>query len=65
MGETGEYIDLGTAVWVKGPLVGLFLAAPFMIMELSKDPKALILVIVFSCIMGVIIAILCDKLVPK
>ena len=65
VGTLMPYIDLGTAVWVKGLLVGLFLAVPFMIMEIPKDPKALIPMIPFSCIMGVIMAVLCDKLVPR
>ena len=64
VGVLMPFIDFGTAAWVKGLLVGLFLAAPFMIMEIPKDPKAIIPMILFSPIMGIIIAVLCDKLIP-
>jgi hypothetical protein len=43
VGVLMPYIDLGTAVWLKGLLVGLALALPFMLMEIPKDPKAIIL----------------------
>jgi cytochrome b561 len=58
------YIDLGTAVWLKGLLVGLALALPFMVMEIPKDPKAIIPMVIFSPIMGIVIAVVSDKLVP-
>ena len=64
VGVLMPFIDFGTAVWVKGLLVGLFLAVPSMIMEIPKDPKAIIPMILFSPIMGIIIAVLCDKLIP-
>ena len=64
VGVLMPFIDFGTAIWVKGLLVGLFLAVPFMIMEIPKDPKAIIPMILFSPIMGIIIAVLCDKLIP-
>ncbi len=54
------FIDLGIPTALKGAIVGILLAVPFMIMEFDNDPKANIPMLIFSPIFGVLIAIFSD-----
>ncbi len=50
------FIELGSNVWLKGSVVGFLLAVPFMIMEIPKDIKAVIPMVIFSPVMGMALA---------
>ena len=57
------HIDLGIAVGLTGAVVGLLLAVPFMIMEWPKDPKAIVPMLIFAPLMGLLIAVVGDYLI--
>lgn len=59
------FIDLGIPVGLKGVIVGVALAVPFMIMEYETEPKAVIPMVIFSTVFGFLIAVISDFLIQS
>ncbi len=59
------FIALGIPIGLKGVIVGVALAVPFMIIEFENEPKAVIPMVIFSAVFGFLIAVISDFLIQS